>query len=240
MYSQPFSVFALHNGHRSARPETLTGCIWTPPQTVKPTPTRTGLVPSTRCAPSGAAYRALGIIFHREFMSLIAFATNGLLRALGWAAPTLLRRKFCKTVLAELIDFDILPRHEALRIDLGPTSTFNLIVVVTNRSPFTVELDRAKIELLCAGHQLECYIIERRTIQPSAKQEFYLRGHIPNEVANAIHAHLNCHQTGISATMEFNCSVQNFPKRTPHLSGVRPEFVNIEWRSKCASNINAA
>jgi hypothetical protein len=168
-------------------------------------------------------------------MSLAAFGTKALTRAVSWAAPALLRKKFSKTVLADFIDFDVLPRHEALNIDLCSTANFRLAVVVTNRSPFVVELDRARVALHCAGYELECFILERTLIPASEKHEFFLRGHIANEIADAIHGNLGNHQAGISASIEFNCSVHNFQKRTQHLGGVRAVFSNTEWRQKCAS-----
>lgn len=169
-------------------------------------------------------------------MSILAFAANSTLRALNWIAPFLLKRKFNAAALADLIDFDVLPRHEAVRIDLGSISTFSIALVLTNRSPFDVELDRAKVELSCAGLNLDCYILERTPIPSSGKREFFLRGTVPSEYADAICKNIDQHRTAISAVIEFNCSVHNFQKRTLSLGGIRTEFVNIQSRkSSCSS-----
>jgi hypothetical protein len=61
-------------------------------------------------------------------MSVSAFFAKGALQFLGWAMPFLLRKKYNKSALADLIEFDMLPRHEAARIDLGPTSSFILLI----------------------------------------------------------------------------------------------------------------
>lgn len=169
-------------------------------------------------------------------MSIFSFATNGALRALSWAVPFLLRKKFSKEVLSDLIDFDVMPRHEAVRIDLGPIPSFSIALVVTNRSPFEMELDRSKVELVCAGLSLDCYILERAPIPSSEKREFFLRGSMSSEYADAIAKNINSHQTAILAMIEFNCSVHNFQKRTSSLSGIRVDFVNTNWRTTSCSS----
>lgn len=178
---------------------------------------------------------SLGQSKNQASMSLAAFGTKAFTRAVSWAAPALLRKKYPKTVLADLVDFDVIPRHEALNIDLCSAANFRLAVVVANRSPFVIELDRARVSVHCAGYELECFILERTLIPAAKKHEFFLRGHISNEIADAIHGNLASHQTGISASIEFNCSVHNFQKRTQHLGGVRAVFSNTEWRQKFAS-----
>lgn len=164
-------------------------------------------------------------------MSIIEIATKSSWRFLTWLPKHLLKRKFTKNALADLIDFDVMPRHESVSINLGHTSSFNVCLVLTNRSPFEVELDRAKIGMFCCGHHFECYILERASIPSGEKQEFFLRGIIPNEYADAIFNGRSNHQTGLSVTAEFNCAVHNFQKRTQYLGGVRVEFVNTEWRA---------
>lgn len=170
-------------------------------------------------------------------MSVLTFATNGTLRALSWLAPFLLRKSFNKSTLADLIDFDVIPRHEAVRIDLGPVSSFSIALVVTNRSLFDVELDRAKVELSCAGLGLDCYIMERALIPSGSKREFFLRGTVPHEHANAICRNIEQHRTAVSAIIEFNCSVQNFQKKTFSIGGIPTEFCNVDWR-KSSLKIN--
>lgn len=164
-------------------------------------------------------------------MSLLQYGTKFLIQTLGWAAPILLRKKFTKSVLADLVDFDVLPRHESLCIDLGSTSTFRLSVAITNRSPFDIELDRAKVILHCDGHQIECYILERTIIRSAEKEEFFLRGLIPSEIADAIVSLIPRQQTSLSAIIEFNCSVHNFRKEALHMGGIRADFRNVEWRT---------
>jgi hypothetical protein len=162
---------------------------------------------------------------------MIEIAAKSSWRFLAWLPKHLLKRKFSKIALANLIDFDVMPRHESVSINLGHTSSFNISLVLTNRSPFEVELDRAKIEILCCGLPFECYILERASIPSGEKKDFFLRGIIPNEHADAIFNGRSNHQTGLSVTAEFNCVVHNFQKRTQHLGGVRTEFVNTQWRT---------
>lgn len=145
----------------------------------------------------------------------------------AWIPKYILRRMFTKEKLANLIMFDVRPRHEYARIDLGEVSKFTLYLQLTNLSPIAVELDRAEIIFNCAGVELKSNILKREVIQSGETKSLYINDSIDSGSANHIAKTWERNNSYITANLEFNCALHNFPKQTGILDGVIPSFINV-------------
>ena len=142
-----------------------------------------------------------------------------------------LRRHFPPERLADLIYFDLQPRHDSAVVNLGPAAFFQLRLQIINLSPVDVELDRATLCFWCGGATFDINYQERQTIQPSGIASIQVRGLIPDGHANQISVHGNSNSSALSGSVEFNCKVHPFKKRLFHLDGINAKFYNAPARS---------
>lgn len=151
-------------------------------------------------------------------------------RLLTWLPKFILRKIFTKQRLAELILIDVRPRYDYSTINLGEVASYDLWMQAINLSPFLVELDRAEVKLICAGIELRTSILKKRTMASGERVEFYISGPIADGQANHIARHLESHQSRIEMDVEFNCDLHDFAKSTGYLEGLRPRFINANFR----------
>ena len=163
-------------------------------------------------------------------MELIPVASQALKALLSWLPSFLLRWYYTPERLAQLIYVDVQPRNEAIRVNLGPAADFQVALQIINLSPFTVELDRAKIELQCGTAPLEASNLERRKVQAGEIVSVYFRQVIPDGHATQIFQNQGSGSPGLSGLLEFNCKVQAFSRRIPQLSGLPITTINSHLR----------
>ena len=152
-------------------------------------------------------------------------------RLLTWLPKGFLRRKYPEQRMADLVTVDLRPRHYPVTVNLCSTPTYDLWFQIINRSPFVVELDRARIEFTCAGTSLETSYIKRTKFKPGGILEILVTDDIPEGKADAIAQRHNQNPSFINMDMDFNCSLHSFSKQRHNLEGVMPHFLNQNTRS---------
>ena len=163
-------------------------------------------------------------------MELIPVASEALKWLLSWLPSFVLRWYYSPLRLAQLVYVDVQPRNEAVCLNLGPAADFRVTMQVINLSPFAIELDRAKIELLCGTAPLEATNLERRNIEAGEIASVYFRQLIPDGHAQQIVQNQGSGSASLSGLFEFNCKVQAFARRIPQLSGLSITTVNSHLR----------
>lgn len=148
------------------------------------------------------------------------------LARIPWLAAILCRWYFTAQRLAALVYVDIYPRHESVRVDVGPVATFDVHVQLMNLTPFELELDRARFKFWCAGIRLDAIILDKQKIAPGASVSLFLSDSIPDGAAVQIAKFHKTNQSTLDGNIEFNCRVRSFAKQVPSLSGIRPLVVN--------------
>src|SRR5260221_2294872 len=101
---------------------------------------------------------------------------NPALRLLGWLPGALLRAYFNPRRMATLIHFEVRPRGEQLALHGGDTPHVRAWLQVDSRAPFTVRLDRAKVEVCAPGHLGDIWYLEPFIIAPGARRDLYVPG----------------------------------------------------------------
>ena len=149
---------------------------------------------------------------------------------LRWLPKLFLRWKFSEERMADLVKIDICPRHENVRVDLGPIATFQLWFQVNNQSPFEVELDRTQIEFQCAGTSLHVPYIKKIKVKAGGTEKFHVGGDIPDNKADQIAQCNDRNHSSISMDVYFNCRLHGFAKLYHRLDGVNPRFINEHVR----------
>ena len=149
---------------------------------------------------------------------------------LTWLPKLFLRWKFSEERMADLVKIDICPRHENVRVDLGPIAMFQLWFQVSNQSPFEVELDRTQIEFQCAGTSLHVPYIKKIKVKAGGTEKFHVVGDIPDNKADQIAQYNDRNHSSISMDVYFNCRLHGFAKLYHRLDGVNPRFINEHVR----------
>lgn len=150
--------------------------------------------------------------------------------ALRWIPGILLRRRFTRDKMAQLIYCDLRPRHDPVTIDLGLTPTYKVWLQVINLSPFAIELDRASFQFWCGGSILNASILDKKTIAPGEITSIFIRDTIPDGHAGQIAKDIDNSQFALEGNIEFNCSITPFSKKIGHLDGIRPRVMNERFR----------
>jgi hypothetical protein len=163
-------------------------------------------------------------------MELIPVASSVIKLLLGWLPPVVLRWYYTQDRLSQLIYVDLMPRHESAMVNLGPAADFRVAMQVINLSPFLVELDRAVVRVTCGTSPLEALNVERRALKAGEVASVHFYNVIPDGQARQIVQNSTGSPGGIDGVFEFNCRVQAFTRRVPHLSGVRFAKVNEHLR----------
>lgn len=151
-------------------------------------------------------------------------------KLLKWLPPFFLKRVFTKEKLADLILVDILPRHEVATVNLGDVASYRIWLQFVNISPFDVEIDRAELRFYCAGLVMKSVLLKKTPLASGQISQLLFSESMTDGHANQIAKYIDNHQSAIEMDIEFNCKLHNFSKVTSHLSGIRPEFMNENWR----------
>lgn len=152
-------------------------------------------------------------------------------RLLTWLPKPILRRKFPKHRMAELVQFDIHARHDPVTLDLGRPAIFRVSAFIENKSPFHIEMDRASLTLHCAAQQLRVQLLDRMRLAPGQRSDIYISGNVEADQADAIVRSMQLMQPRIDGFIHFNARLENFRKEVS-LSGIQPVLVNAVMRQE--------
>lgn len=166
-----------------------------------------------------------------EFLSIVE-----IWKYFKWLPKYTLRRIFNKERLADLVLIDVQARYEAVKVDLGDISSFEIYFQVINMTPFDLELDRAEIEFRCAGTSLKSQFIRKTLFKAGENSSLYVSDDIDIAKANQIARLCENNRSSVSMHAEFNCSLHDFTKATNRLEGVNVHFNNAEWRRSVQEN----
>jgi hypothetical protein len=163
-------------------------------------------------------------------MEIIPVASTAAKLLLGWLPAFLLRWYYTTDRLSRLVYVDLQPRNQSVYLNLAPAAEFRIAMQVINLSPFTIEIDRARIELSCGTSPLEATNVERRRIEAGEIAAVYFSQLIPGDHAQQIVVNQGTNSASLSGLFEFNCKVQPFARRVLALSGLCVSVANAHLR----------
>jgi len=107
-------------------------------------------------------------------------------RLFRWLPGFLLRKKFTDQEMNRLITIDVVSRKEAIRANLSDVPVCDVWLRLTNRSPFHVILDRAKLSFYCVRSEIELPFRRSISLASGAEEEILITADIPEPKANMI------------------------------------------------------
>ena len=145
---------------------------------------------------------------------------------MAWLPGFILGLVFTPTRLSELIEIDLRPRHDPVTLNFVEIPNATISLQITNRSPFTLELDRLHLELLYEMGLANIYYLERTKLKSGAKREIFVRSELSEAFANSGSKSIQNARCALDISAEFNSRITSFGMRT-RLEGIRPEVKGI-------------
>ena len=153
--------------------------------------------------------------------------TSWLWKLVVWLPGFVLGLLFTPTGLSKLIEIDLRPRHDPVTLNFGESPYATIYLQITNRSPFTLELDRLHLELNYEMGFANLYYLERTKIKSGSTVDIFVRGELSDAFANTGSRHTENGRCTLDIKAEFNSRIASFGKRTGRLEGIRPAVQNI-------------
>ncbi|MHB8729919.1 MAG: hypothetical protein ACYC9K_12930 [Sulfuricaulis sp.] len=153
--------------------------------------------------------------------------TSWLWKLLAWLPGFLLGLVFTPSRYAKLIKIDLRPRHDPVTLNFGEIPYVTIYLQVTNRSPFTVELDRLHLELTYGSGLANLYYLERTKIKSGSTTDFFVRNELSDAFAVNGSKHIENNRCTLDVKAEFNSRISSFGVRTGQLEGINPRVVNV-------------
>ena len=146
---------------------------------------------------------------------------------MAWLPGFVLRLVFTSKQLSTLIQIDLRPRHDPVTLNFGELPYAQIFLQVTNKSPFTIELDRLHLELFYGSGVANLFYLDRTQLKSGTTTDIYVRGELSDGYAisgSRIKEETRCE---IEIRAEFNSRIASFAVHTGRLEGVRPRIVNV-------------
>lgn len=154
------------------------------------------------------------------------FFTSWLWKLVAWLPGFILRLVFTSKRLLTLIQIDLRPRHDPVTLNFGEIPYAQVFLQVTNRSPFTVELDRLRIELFYGSGSANLFYLDRTQLKSGTTTDIYIQGELSDGYATSGSRIKDEARCEIEIRAEFNSRIASFSVRTGRLEGIRPRIVN--------------
>jgi len=153
--------------------------------------------------------------------------TNWLWKLVAWLPGFALRVVFTPSQLSKLIKIDLRPRHDPVTLNFGEIPYATIYLQITNRSPFTVELDRLHLELVYGSGLANLYYLERTKMKSGSTTDIFVRNELSDAFAISGSRHTENNRCSLEVKAEFNSRIASFGVRTGQLEGIRPAVVSI-------------
>jgi len=153
--------------------------------------------------------------------------TNWLWKLVAWLPGFALRLVFTPSQFSKLIKIDLRPRHDPVTLNFGENPHTTIYLQITNRSPFTVELDRLHLELVYGSGLANLYYLERIKMKSGSTTDIFVRRELSDAFAISGSRNTENNRCHLEVKAEFNSRIVSFGVRTGQLEGIRPEVVNI-------------
>lgn len=153
--------------------------------------------------------------------------TSWLWKLVAWLPGVLLGLVFTPSRLSKLVEIDLRPRHDPVRLNFGEIPYATISLQVTNRSPFTLELDRLHLKFQYGMGLANLYYLERTKIRSGMTADIFVQNELSEAfaISGSRQPVGNVHCT-LEAKAEFNSRITSFGVRTGQLQGIRPEVAN--------------
>lgn len=158
---------------------------------------------------------------------LEGFAVKGIWTVLRVLPAFLLRKYFTKARLAQLIYVDLRPRHEQVTVQLATPATARVYLQIINLSPVLIELQQAEFSLVMGGISIRTTVLKKQEFKVGEITDLYLYFDINEGQAKNIAQHQMRNPASLEGHIEFASTIQSFPRQVHGLSGIAPNYQNV-------------
>ncbi|MDP3673127.1 MAG: hypothetical protein Q8R69_25970 [Telluria sp.] len=145
--------------------------------------------------------------------------------------PFLLRRRFTAERLAGLVYVDVIPRNDAVSVNLATPATATVYMQVINLAPVAIQLEQAEFRLTCGSVSTKFTVVRKQRFEVGQIGTIYFDQTIQDSQARAIAAQLKDLRVSMDGHIEFSSAIRSFARSVHHLDGIRARVVNENfWR----------
>jgi hypothetical protein len=154
--------------------------------------------------------------------------SNFAIKALGYALPIAIRWHFTSKKMAHYIRVSIAPEGDGVAFWAGDLPNVMTSLVITNLSPFPIELERTSIVITFGSAVAEIANLQRTVVLPSSETTLMVRGALNPFQANYVHKSQDTvDKVGIDFKAFFLCKVNNFSVEK-HLASTHFRLYNFK------------
>ena len=154
------------------------------------------------------------------------FLTSWIWKLVAWLPGFVLHLVFTAPRLSKLVHIDLRPRHDPVTLNFCEQPYAQIYLQVTNRSQFTVELDRLHLELIYGSGIASLFYLDRTQLKSGTTTDIYVRGELSEAYAINGSRHKEEARCALGISAEFNSRITSFSVRTGRLEGISPRVVN--------------
>jgi hypothetical protein len=142
----------------------------------------------------------------------------------------LLRRRFTPERLAGLVYVDVIPRNDAVTLNLAMPATVTVYLQVINLAPVAIQLEQGEIRLICGGVSIKFTVVRKQRFEVGEIGTIYLDDSIHDSQARTI-AQDSDLRVAVAGHLEFTSAIRPFSRNLGHLDGIRAHLVNVQsWQ----------
>lgn len=154
--------------------------------------------------------------------------THPLWRLASWVPGLLLKRVFSHARMAKLVEVSVRAEGDRIEFNCGEVPDVTIWLTVRNRAPFSVDLDRARVELACGGRRLgDMWFLDRIRVRPGGVADLMVRGLHGARFDELLRSRLGDLRCSLQIRAHFESKVGRFVLDTRRLEGVKPDVVNL-------------
>lgn len=148
----------------------------------------------------------------------------------------LLRWYFTAERLEGLIYVDVVPRHDAVTLNLAAPGTAGVYIQIINLAPVAVQLEQAEFRLTCGSVTAKFTVLRKQWIKVGEIATVHFEQTLQDSQARSIAGQLKDLRVALDGHIEFSCSIRPFPRQVRYLDGIRARVFNENfWNAPAAT-----
>lgn len=159
---------------------------------------------------------------------------KGLWALARYLPPFLLRRRFTPERLAGLVYVDVMPRNDAVTLNLATPATATVYLQVINLAPVAIQLEQAQFRLICGSVSTKFTVVRKQRFEVGEIASIYFDETIQDSQARMIAGQLSDLRIAIDGHIEFSSAIRPFPRSVHYLDGIRGRVLNERFWEKGA------
>lgn len=141
----------------------------------------------------------------------------------------LLRRYFTANRLAGLVYVDVMPRNDAVTLNLAAPGTAVVYLQIINLAPVAIQLEQAEFRLTVGSISSKFTIVRKQRFEVGEIGTIHFDQNLQDSQARAIAQQMRDLRITLDGYMEFSSMIRPFPRDVRHLDGIRARVFNENY-----------